>query len=248
MQKIIKPALLLFLLLWQFNAFSQFSDLPIQNQKDYNMLIKKIQRKYRCSKWFSKKDTRLIPIFELRAIVPISKEEFSESTFLNKLEYVYAHSYKFKFKDRDFILPQKPIPFGNIRIFSKEKVLAIFPYQYMKFVEFKKFDKKYYEKILKEPFYENKSYEEYREIRKTLPGNSSAYFPKLLNYIWDKGNLFIFQIKHSYYDTYFLINKQLEIFVFFCESDGCYNVLPIKEFIDNHWKRFSEEEGKWITR
>jgi len=246
--KINKTTLLLLLLFLQIQVFSQFADLPIQNQKDYNVLNKKIQRKYKCSQWFSKKDTslKLIAVFKLHAIASISKEEFIDGSFLKKLEYSYIPEYKHKFKDRDFRLPQKPIPVGNFRVSSKEKTVAVFSYEYMKFMEFKKIDKEYYEKFFKKSFYENKPYEEYCEIRKsnTITSNSKAKFDALLNYIWDKGNLFIFQLEKTRYDTYFIINEQLDIFVFFKDPNGYYTVLTIKEFVGKYWERFSQEEGR----
>jgi len=249
MTKINKIVSLLLLMSLQISAFSQYANLPIQNQKDYNVLIKKIQRKYKCSQWFSKKDTRLIVIFKLQAVAPISKKEFIDGSFLKKLEYTCAHNYKYRFRARDLHPFLKPIPFGRIGIYSKEKVVAIFPYEYMKFVEFKKFDKKYYEKILKERFYQNKSYEEYCEIRKSTTSTIKARSDALRNYIWDKGKLFIFQLEENQYDNYFIINEQLEIFVFFNESDEgySYKVLPIKEFMDKYWDRFSKKNGSRLT-
>ena len=85
MIKINKITLLLLLLFFQMQVFSQYFDLHIQNQKDYTVLIKKIQRKYKCSQWFSKKDTalKLIAIFNLRALDSISKEEFIDGSFLS---------------------------------------------------------------------------------------------------------------------------------------------------------------------
>jgi hypothetical protein len=115
-------------------------------------------------------------------------------------------------------------------------------------MESEKLAKERYEKTLKN-LYQNKSYEEYCEIRKSIsiPGYSSAYSNEFRNYIWNKGNLFIFQLEKKRYDTFFIINEQLEIFVFFQESDGHYNVLPIKEFIDKHWERFSKEYWAPLT-
>jgi len=246
MLKFNKIISLLLLFTLQIQVFSQFSDLPIQNQKDYNVLIKKVQRKYKCSQWFSKKDTRLIVIFKLQAVASISKEEFIDGSFLKKLEYTYAHNYKFRFRARDLHPFLKPIPFGRIGIYSKEKTVAIFPYDFMKFVQPQKFAKKYYEKILKTS-YGNISYEEYCEIHESITSIFKTEQKALRNYIWDKGNLFIFQLRE--YDTYFIINEQLEIFVFFNESDEGYRykVLPIKEFIDKYWDRFSKEIGGMLT-
>ena len=67
--------------------------------------------------------------------------------------------------------------------------------------------------------------------------------PKLRKYMWDKGKFFIFRIPEVNHDVFFIINEQLEIFVFFKESDNFYNVLPIGEFIDKYWDRFSKEKG-----
>jgi len=248
MKKINKIVLLLFMLLWQIPVFSQFNDLPIQNQNDYNVFYKKIQRKYKCSKWFSKKETtlKLLAIFKLKAITPISKEEFTDGSFLKKLGYSYRTVYNQKLihNNRDF-LQRKPIPIGYFSVQSKEKSMAIFPYEYMRFMEYKKFDKKYYEKELKNMFYQNKSYEEYCEIRNnyTITSISKARYNALKNYIWDKGNLFIFELEMKGYgylqiDTLFIVNDQLEIFVFLKESDEYYVVLPIKEFIEKYWDRF----------
>jgi hypothetical protein len=248
-----KIALLLLLLFLQIPIFSQFSDLPIQNQSDYNLLNKVIQRKYKCSQWFSKKDTtlKLITIFNTQAIAPISKEEFIDGSFLKKLEYSEISVYKQKLinNNRDFHR-HKPIPKGYISVHSKEKTVAVFPYEYMKFMKPKKFDKKYYEKQLKKMFYENKSYEEYCEIRNnyTITNILKARSDALRNYIWDKGNIFIFQLEKKRDDIYFIINEQLDIFVFFKEFDTQYDVLPVREFIDKHWDWFSKEEGIWLNR
>jgi hypothetical protein len=60
-------------------------------------------------------------------------------------------------------------------------------------------------------------------------------------------------------NTFFIVNGQLEVFVLFNELDGLckmfpkdepdehYKVLPIKEFIDKYWERFSKKNGSRLT-
>ena len=244
MKKINKIALLLFMLLWQINIFSQFYDLPIQNQKDYKILNRKVQRAFKCSRLFSKKDTtlRLFATFRLHTTNTISKEEYADGAFLKKLTYYYR---EYNDKDKDHFIEPKRMVAGNFSVVSREKAVAIFDYPYGRFIS----DEKFYELRIK-GFNGNNSYKEYCENRKNL----SSIFPhskELLKYIWDKGNLFIFQLAEKHYDTYFIINEQLEIFVFFNEtgefSNYKYNVLPIKEFIDRYWDRFSKEQGGMLT-
>ncbi len=61
--------------------------------------------------------------------------------------------------------------------------------------------------------------------------------------MWDKGNFFIFRLYEKKHDVFFIINEQLEIFVFY----GSY-VFPIKEFMDKNWEQFSKAEGMWLNR
>jgi len=84
--------------------------------------------------------------------------------------------------------------------------------------------------------------EEFREIRKNYSNNFFGSFLELKNYMWDKGNFFIFRLYEKKYDFFFIINEQLEIFVFFSE----HYVLPIEDFIDKHWERFSKGNGGWL--
>jgi hypothetical protein len=240
MLKINKIALLLFMLIGQINVFPQFYDLHIQNQKDYKILNRKVQRSFKCSRLFSRKDTtlKLFVTFRLHTTGTISKEEYTDGSFLEKLTYYYRD---YNDKNKDYFIEPKRMVAGNFSVVSKEKAVAIFYYPYGRFVS----DKKFYELELKGSN-GNNSYAEYCENRK----NQSSKFPhskELLNYIWDKGNLFIFRMEEKHYDTYFIINEQLEIFVFFKESDEQYKVLPIKEFIDKYWDRFFKEKGGMLT-
>jgi len=243
MFKTHKITLWLLLFFLQIQVFAQFADLPIQEYKryykgniilNYKVLERKIQRAYKHSSLFSSKDTtlKLLVYFRLYTNDPISKEEYLDGTFLKKLHY---SNIRYRGKIRRWTIP-KSIVRGEIYVYSKEEVVAFFSYSYKRFISPQEFYEIHKKTI--NPAFNINSYEEWIEYRKNSWWNNT--FVNLVNYIWDKGKLFIFQLAGIGIDTYFIINEQLEISVFFEESDEQYNVLPIKEFVEKHWDRFSK--------
>jgi hypothetical protein len=77
---------------------------------------------------------------------------------------------------------------------------------------------------------------EYLGILYALPS-----FYDFIEYIWDKPNHFVFRMASiTNFSTFFMVNEQFEISVFYEESNRRYNVLPLKEYVDQNWKRLSE--------
>jgi len=243
--KINKIALLLFLFFLQFPVFSQFADLPIQYYKryhnghvflNYKVFERKINKSFKHSKCFSNKDTtlRLLVIHNLYANDYITKKEYSDGSFLKKLHF-HAWPYRTKGKVKR-ILPKVMVS-SRATVNSKEGVVAFFSYYSGRF----DCDEEYLRKWKPINYF----------VKMTDTTDyfllSIQYNNEFMKYIWDKGNLFVFQESNSPSNTCYIINKQLEIYVFFEESDGQYNVLPIKEFVEKYWDRFSKKKGVGCT-
>ena len=61
---------------------------------------------------------------------------------------------------------------------------------------------------------------------------------EIIEYLWDKKNVYIFNISLSYFSTHFLVTESKEVFVIYSEG-GKYQIYTIKEFVDNHWDELS---------
>ena len=260
MKKINTITLLLFLLIWQINAFSQFYDLPIQNQKDYRWLDEEIQKTYKKSKSFSHKDTslRLFMVFNLHPVNTITKEEYTDGSFLTKLRYDYVYDYKNK--NKSSALPKDSIVYANITVYSSEKnFVANFSYGHMRFFNrqemssyFKRQNIKLFFNYRRDKRRTSKKAPEVcyniNKLRITDSWGSDTH-QELRKYMWNKGNFFIFTMPEKKLDVCFIINEQLEVFVFFKEpyKYETYNVLPIREFINKHWERFAKEDGVFFN-
>jgi len=241
MRIIHKTTLWLLLFFLQIQVFSQFANFPIQYFKryhnghvflNYKVFERKINRAFKLSKCFSNKDTtlRLLVIHNLYTNDFITKKEYADGSFLKKLNY-NAWPYRTKGKVKR-ILPKVMVS-SRSTVNTKEAVVAFFSYNNGRFMcdeKYLKFNPPYYSRGMPD----SSDY--------TL--RSIQYYNEFMNYIWDKGNLFIFQESNSPLNTCYIINKQLEISVFFEESDGQYIVLPIKEFVEEHWDRFSKKARK----
>jgi hypothetical protein len=241
--KINKIAFFLLLLFLQIQIFSQFADLPIQNQKDYKLLNEEIQKVFKNSKCFSYMDTtlRLFTVFNLRTTDTITKEEYIDGSFLKKLRYYYFYDYKNR--NKSFTPPKDSIVVAYIAVYATDKhFIANFSYDYKRFFnrrkskEYDKYDIILWKKLCA------KSREECEEISIYNTTSSFGFYHEWRKYMWDKGNFFIFRVPEKKHNVYFIINEQLEIFVFY----GSYE-FPIKEFMDKHWEQFSKEEGMWLN-
>jgi hypothetical protein len=265
MKKLNKIILLLFILLWKINVFSQFSDLPIQNQKGYKLLDEEIQKSFRNSKSFSYKDTslRLFMVFNLHTIDTITKEEYTDGSFLKKLKYEYVYDNKNKNKSYD--PPKDSIVYAGITVYSSKinsiadypfdyMFIAGFSYGHMRFYNSKEISKiekrKYIRGLLRGRKANLKSREELYNINRLRINSFYGSSPpnEIRKYMWYKGNFFIFRMPDVKINVFFIINEQLKIFVFFNEpdKDETYNILPLKEFIDKHWDCFSNENEIWF--
>ena len=132
-----------------------------------------------------------------------------DGSFLQKLKPIY-HYYS-----KGCRYPTKKITdsllLAETFIYSSEKkVIAMFKYHRM-------CRKKYYFAGM-----ENKWY------------SRPMCFDALVKYIWDKKNLLVFKIMLMENNcTYFIINEQLEIAVFYEDKrNGNYYVVPVSEYLD----------------
>jgi len=203
MQKIIKLSLLLFLLLWQFNAFSQYSGLPTSTQNKINRLNNKINRSFRKFNAFSQKDTSAQPFifFQFGTMVAISKEELVDGSFLRRFK-----SSSYYYYDRNG--KRKKYPYSFFNVFdafiysSKEKVIATF------------FDRRF--ESIKDENYQR------------LP-----CFDALVEHIWYQKNLLVFNMHIANVCTYFIVDEQSEISVFYEDrKDGIFKVVSVSEYLD----------------
>jgi hypothetical protein len=271
MKKMQKVFLSLLMLVLQINLFSQFYDLPIQYQKDYIWFDKEIQKSFKDSKSFSHKDTslRLFTVFYLHPIDTITKEEYTNGSFLKKLRYGYVLDYKNK--NKSSVLPKDSIVYANITVYSSKTnsltdylfdyvFIASFSYRHMRFFNIQETSKYIKHQDVKRFLnyrrdkrrISKKPNEEFSDINRQINWlrindrwGGSATHQELRKYMWDKGNFFIFKVPEIKNNVLFIINEQLEIFVFFNEANEYdnYKVLPIKEFIDKHWDCFSHKES-----
>jgi len=228
-----KIASLFLLLILPIQAFSQYSLLPASTQKEIDRLNEKINKALKKYKTYSIEDTtaQLFIFYEFRIMDSISKNELLDGSFLQKLKPAFLCYPKGRYHPpkecKDTLLS------ANISIYySDEKEIALFSYHKKRFVRYK-----------------NENY-----IRPHI-------YDELVKHFWNKKNLFIFSGVQILGDinTYFIVNKQLEVFVLFKETDGpCkmfpidepdrdFKVLPIKEFIDKHWDRFSKKNESRLT-
>ncbi|MCL1968351.1 MAG: hypothetical protein FWF65_02115 [Bacteroidetes bacterium] len=254
-------------MIWQINVFSQFYDLPIRNQENYKLFYEEIQKSFRNSKSFSNKDTslRLLMVFNLHPIDTITKEEYTDGSFLKKLKYDYVYN---KSKNKSFKFLKDSMVYAiNINVYSRKTnsnvdyFIANFSYGHMRF--FNNQEKSDYFKRQHIKMFLNYRRDKRRASKKPpevctdinrirlsdIWGGSDTHL-KLREYVWDKGNFFIFRVPDKKLDVFFIINEQLEIFVFFNNPYEYEHeqILPIKEFIDKYWDCFSNEHEFWFTR
>jgi len=221
MQKIVKHIFLIFILILPLFVFSQYSVLPISTQKEINRLNEIINKSLRKHKTFSSSDTavQLFTFFRFRIMDTISKNELVDGSFLQKLNPTYV-AYR---KGRGY-LPKKytdSLLSATTFIYSSEKkVIAIFTNH-----------------CTHRPKCSFVSIEDKNYIR-------PSYYDALVKHIWSQKNLLVFNMHIANICTYFIVNEQLEISVFLEESDGQYNVLSIKEFVEKHWDRFYKKARK----
>ena len=236
MLKTIKHILLIFILILPLHVFSQYSFLSTATQKEVHRLNEIINKALKKYKTYSIEDTttQLFILYNFRIMDSISKNELLDGSFLQKLMPINLCYRKYRYN------PTDPNPkckdtllYATTFIYySDEKEIASFSYHKKVFVRYK--NENYYRPHI------------YDEVVKLL---------------WNKKNLFIFDGTPILGDcnTYFIVNEQLEIFVLFnefdvpCkmsrsnEPDGHFNVLPIKEFIDQYWDRFLKRNGSILT-
>jgi len=240
-------------------VFSQYSDLPIKNQKNIEVLNNELQRKLEKYKGYSNKDSvKLFTFFELRPTDSIFKEDFLDGTFLKKLKHDLAH-YGYEIFTPDSLqwfwkeYHKLPRAMGDSLYrkyhtffipINRDTLLKAHSFIYSK----KKKDMAHYDYFKRRFLNTRKALK--KEFTHRSVTNRFPYFEELMKYVWDKESLFVFRMMVKKTDTFFIINEQLEFFVFFQEHDGDYNflkpdghyvVLPIKEFIDKYWDRFSKE-------
>jgi len=215
MLKIIKTALLLFMLLWQINVFSQYSRLPTSIQKEINRLNEKINQSLSRYSAYSLEDTtvQLFTFFEFRIKDSISKNELINGSFLQKLNPIYfgyrkgrCRHYPFE-KYIDSLLDAKTFIYS-----SEEKIIAMFNYH-------RKGKRRYYFTSIDN---ENFIY------------SRPPCFDALVEYIWNKKNLLVFWMHiGDGICTHFIVNEQSEVSVFYEDrKNGNYKVVPVSEYLD----------------
>jgi len=231
MKKIVLPILIVVLPLL---VFSQNPTLQILNQKEIDVLNEQLQKSLKKCKCYSKKDTiQMFTVFRLFSKDTISKEEFIDGSFLRRL----THEFWFYYKNQPNISysnyhKKDSTLFASHFIFSsKGKLIATSP-EYIRRSNYR-----YLVPNLSRRFICSKK-------------QDTSHFAELLKYVWGKEDVFIFRINeyvHPFY-PYFIVNEQLEINVFYKTNSNNYEIVPIKEFIDNHWDIFSENRNIKLTR
>ena len=220
MQTISKNFSLLLLLLLPIYIFSQNNALQIPDNKDINLHIQEIQKSIKKCKCCKKKDTfRLFTFFELFATDTIYKEEFEDGSFLKKLGYTYYY---------------RPSEIKSIPILERKYFLSYKEGYTLGSVHYLCLKDK---KVIARFSYRSRSFKCYKEPFDCF------YIKELIRHVWDREYLFIFRMSNKPGDTYFIVNEQFEVYVFFNDYDSYYNMLPINEFIDKYWERFSREKG-----
>jgi len=227
MLKIIKHILLIFTLILPLLTFSQNPALQILNQKEIDVLNQQLQKSLKKCHCFSKKDSvRLFTFFTLFAVDTISKEEYEAGSFLSKL----THQYGYLYNNHPNISEKDSIISAYHFTFSKKRgIMATFSDHDNRFIcRIKGAPESYYTKL----------------------------YTELIKRIWDKENLFVFQMIEKKSGSYFfIVNEQFEISVFYYDSnDENYTMLSIKEFIDRNWEKFDKAssgifiEGVWTKK
>jgi len=217
MQKLHTTVLLVLMLVVPLLVFSQNPALQVFNQNDIDALNSKMQKLLKKCHCFSKRDSiRLFTLFTLETTDTISKEEYADGSFLNKLKYEY-----------DYFYPKHPnVAWSNFLkkdsliavyhfILSKNRThIATFSRQHNRFICVKKGPTSFYMRL----------------------------YLELIKSVWDKENIFVFQMNEKRSGHYFfIVNEQLEISVFHYDSnDKNYKILPIKEFISENWEKFNK--------
>ena len=230
---------MIFILILPFFAFSQYALLPESTQKEVHKLNEIINKALKKYKTYSIEDTtaQLFIFYRFRIMDSISKNELLDGSFLQKLIPTYTLSRPRRPKGRRFPVKEYKDTLLSATIsiyYSDEKEIALLNlFNYRKgFVRYKN-----------ENYYRPQIYDE------------------LVKHFWNKKNLFIFSGTPILGDcnTYFIVDEQLEVFVLFNELDGVckmfpkdkpdenFKVLPIHEFIDKYWNRFSKKNGNRLT-
>jgi len=222
MQTIFKFFLLLSLLVSAFPAFSQNPELQVLTQNEMDGQNRNIQKFIKKCKCYSKKDSiRLFTIYQLSIKDTISKEEYKDGSFLQKLTHT---GYSYFYKNRP------NVSYSNY--LNKDSLIHAFYFLCSR-------DKKCI------AFFDNNS-------RRFVCVNnkSESYYAKLrvelINSIWEMKNPFVFTIKEKASgDFYFIVNELFEVFVFYFDKDDkIIKILTMKEFIDNYWWKFSNENSR----
>lgn len=197
-------------------VFSQNPALQILNQNDIDALDSKMQNSLKRCHCFSKKDSiRLFTFFTLFAMDTISKEEYEDGSFLNKL----THGYNYFYINHPYVTESNYLKKDSVLccsyhfIFSKKRdLIATFSEHDNRFICRKKGHDSFYSKL----------------------------YTELIRCIWDKENIFVFQMiekRSGFY--FFIVNEQLEISVCCYDfNNKKYTILPVKEFIDKNWEEF----------
>lgn len=215
MNKIRKIVLLLFMLIMPLLAFSQYAFLHANTQKEIDRLNEKINKALKKYKTYSIEDTttQLFIYYHFRIKDPISKNELATGSFLQKLDPVYLSYPKSKFPAKKY---KDSLLLATISIYSiKEKEIALFNYQDKVFIRYK--DENYHRPQCYDAF---------------------------VKHFWGKKNLLVFfgfDVLGDV-DSFYFVNEQSEVFVFFNDDDNSYKTLPVKEFIDKFWDRFSKRD------
>lgn len=237
MQKLFTTVLLVLMLVLPLFAFSQNPALQTIHQNDIDVLNCKMQKSLKKCKCYSKKDSvQLFTFFSFLTMDTISKEEYEDGSFLQKLTPIFGYQYDIRLDHIDTISKEfedgyviRNIKDNKYYYFSKSKkdsllsayhfifskkrnIIATFSGHDNRFICRKKGKESYYTKL----------------------------YTELIKSIWDKENLFVFQMIEKRSGHYFfIVNEQLEISVFHYDfNDENYKILPIKEFIDKNWEKF----------